>query len=121
MKQKNTERLYIASYFDENVSGQIADALARKNYDALTAKQAGMLGKSDEEQLDFAVAEQRTIITHDRQDYLKLHLRHLTQGKHHSGIIILNQRKEVGQMISGLLDLFEHTTADEIENQLRYV
>ncbi|MBI3536039.1 MAG: DUF5615 family PIN-like protein [Chloroflexi bacterium] len=115
------ERLYIVLYFDENIASQIAKALAQQNYDVLTARQAGMLGKSDDEQFHFAISEQRTLVTHDREDYLNLHSQYLTQGIEHYGLIILIERKRIGEIIARLLDLLENTTADEIKNQLRFI
>ncbi len=114
-------RLYIAFYFDENVVNQIAIRLRRKGYDALTARDAGMLGRSDREQFAFAIAEQRTIVTHNRDDFLELNSQYLTRREMHCGIVILIRRNQVGEMVTRLLELLNQTTAAETENQLRFI
>ncbi|HLE61668.1 MAG TPA: DUF5615 family PIN-like protein [Pyrinomonadaceae bacterium] len=61
-------RLFIELYLDEDVSVLIADLLQARGFVALTARDAGHLGKTDEEQLAYAVAEQKTFLTHNRID-----------------------------------------------------
>jgi len=121
IQHANTERLYIATYSDENVSNQIAIRLRHEGYDALTARDAGMLKRSDPEQFAFAIREQRTVLTHNRDDFAELHSQHLARGERHYGIVILIRRYPIGETITRLLELMDHTTALEIENQLRFV
>jgi predicted nuclease of predicted toxin-antitoxin system len=113
-------RLYIPLYFDENIASQFAYALRKDKYDVVTAREAGMLGKSDEEQLDYAVTLGRTILTHDRDDYTKLHNQYLERGQDHYGIIILIVRPQRAKMLERLLAFLNEVTADEMGNQLRF-
>jgi predicted nuclease of predicted toxin-antitoxin system len=47
------ERLFIALLLDENVDEKLGPALRHYGYDALTVREAGRRGRSDEEQLDY--------------------------------------------------------------------
>jgi hypothetical protein len=50
------ERLFIALLLDENVDEKLGPALRHYGYDALTVREAGRRGRSDEEQLDYAAS-----------------------------------------------------------------
>ncbi len=114
-------RLFISIYFDENVTLELARILTRRGFDVLTARDAGMLGRSDADQLEFAISQERAIVTHNRDDFLDLNSRYLSENKRHFGIIILRRREPVGEMLNRLLDVLNQVTADEMEDQLRFV
>lgn len=48
----------------------LAVVLRQYGYDVLAAKEANMFGKSDEEQLDFAVSNRMAIITFNIKDFV---------------------------------------------------
>ncbi len=52
-------------YADENVPFAIVKALKQRKIDVVAVKEIGLSGKSDIEQLDYAIRNRRTIITHD--------------------------------------------------------
>lgn len=45
-----------------------AKTLRERGFDALTTAEVGMLGKSDPEQLEFAAAQGRAILTYNVRD-----------------------------------------------------
>ncbi|MEW6419237.1 MAG: DUF5615 family PIN-like protein [Nitrospirota bacterium] len=53
----------IRLYLDEMIPVVLALILRQHGYDVLAAKEVNMFGKSDEEQLAFAVSNRRAIIT----------------------------------------------------------
>jgi len=55
----------IKFHLDENVSQAIADGLKRRGIDTTTTPEKNLIGKSDEEQLNFAVSQERVIFTQD--------------------------------------------------------
>src|SRR5207248_978384 len=63
-------------YLDEDVELALARPFTAAHYDVLTARDASMLGCSDEEQLSFAVREQRALLTHNIDDFTALHERY---------------------------------------------
>ena len=89
-------------YTDEHSANAIADALRRRDVDVLTTYEAGMLGASDEEQLAFATKEDRVLFT-QVDDFLRLH----AARKEHAGIAYAPQGKLLGDIVRGLILLYE--------------
>ena len=79
-----------------------------------------MLGKSDQEQLAYAAANDRCILTHNRVDYEDLHLQYAQANLIHSGIIVVPQKSPY-EIVNRVMILLDSMTADEIANQLLYV
>jgi hypothetical protein len=57
----DTSGLFIRLYLDENVFPDLAVAVRQRGFDATSAFDATMLGKSDEEQLHHAASEGRCL------------------------------------------------------------
>jgi predicted nuclease of predicted toxin-antitoxin system len=105
---------------DEDVSVVVAAVLRARGFDALTARDAGRLGRSDAEQLTAAAEAGRILLTHNRVDFERLHRDWLTVGKTHQGILIARRRTpadisaRVGRVLARL-------TLNELKGQLLYV
>ena len=56
----------IKFHLDENVSNAIADGLRRRGIDVTTTAEVNLISASDEEQIKFALAEERVIFTQDK-------------------------------------------------------
>lgn len=112
--------LYIHLYFDEDVSVGIVENLQTRGFDVLSARDAGALGKTDDEQMLYAVSERRAVVTHNRVDFEKQHVKFLESGMNHYGIIVAKRRKDV-EVVNKLLALLDAVTAEEMKNQLRYI
>ena len=112
--------LFIAIYLDEDVHVLVAPLLRQRNCRAITARDAGQLGKSDPEQLDYASIHGMTIVTHNRGDFEALHRRYLAADQTHAGILIAmdNRPYILARRILSAWDMF---TADEMRNQLLYI
>ena len=91
-----------------------------RGFRVTTTQEAGHIGSADAEQLAFATGEGKTILTHNRVDFEALARSYFEDKKHHSGIIIAVRRhpKELARRV---LTLLNSLTADEIENQIRYI
>ena len=113
--------LYIRFYYDEDVSVDIAHNLQQRGFDVLITRDALRLTYDDNDQLAFAVEQQRAIITHNRRDFEMLHQTYLDQAQLHMGIIIVKRRPNDAHIVSKLLDILNTNTADEICNTLLYV
>ena len=106
----------IKFYCDEHIRPAIAKALRNRGVDILTAQEAGMLGVPDEKHLQFAVSQKRAIFTQDT-DFLRLH----KMGIAHHGIIYARQSKPIGEIIQGLILIYQLAGEEEMENQVEFL
>ena len=113
-------RLFIELYIDEDVDVLVADLLHARGCDALTTRDARRLHATDEDQLMFAAGEQRALLTHNRADFEALHQVYRESGRHHAGILIA-VRHPAYEIVRRLLLILNAVTADEIEDQARYL
>jgi hypothetical protein len=82
-----------------------------------TTLEAGLLGASDEEHAAFALAEGRVIFTQD-QDLLRIHAARIP----HAGIAYCEQGlKSVGEIIGGLVLLWEVYEPEEMMDRVEYL
>ena len=107
-------------YLDEMIPLDLALILRQYGYNVLTAKDAGMLGKSDSEQLEFSTSEGRAIITYNIADFMRLHKECLKQNRKHKGIIVSPEIK-ISVLIKLSLRLLAVISNGEIDNQLRFL
>ncbi|MFA4828847.1 MAG: DUF5615 family PIN-like protein [Thermodesulfovibrionales bacterium] len=110
----------IRLYLDEMIPVDLILILKQYNYDILSAKDAGMLGKSDLEQLAFAVSQNRAILTFNIGDFTGLHKSWLIENKSHKGIIVSPEIK-ITELIKLTLKLLAVTGDSGIDNQLRFL
>ena len=73
-------------YSNENFPVPVVEALRRLGHDVLTTHEAGKSGQAipDEDVLDFAIEENRAVLTLNRKHFVRLHQK---EPKHH-GIIV---------------------------------
>jgi hypothetical protein len=107
-------------YLDEDVSVVLGKILAGRGFDVLTARDAGMLRKSDEEQLIFAIAHSRVVLTHNRRHFEELHLRFIGRQLEHSGIIVA-VRRDIYETARRLGLLLHAVSIDFFRSQILYV
>ena len=107
-------------YLDEDVSVILAKVLSGRGFDVLTAKDADMLRKSDEEQLLFGTKHSRAVLTHNRRHFEKLHSDFVQKQLEHSGIVIAGRRDvyEVARRVAVLLHAMPGSL---FLNQLLYI
>lgn len=106
-------------YTDEDVSALVATLLRSRGLDVTTVPEHLTLGRTDAQQLEFAISMDRCILTHNRVDFERLHIQYMEDNRHHSGIIVVPQKNayEVAQRIGILVSAL---AAEEIMNQLLY-
>ena len=83
-------------YFDEDVDARLSEALRRRGYDVETTVTADLLEASDEEQLAYAVSQQRVLVTHNIKHFPGAHAAWIKAGRGHWGIVILIGHSAVG-------------------------
>ena len=63
------KHIFIEVYLDEDVDVLVADLLRVRGFVAITTRESGNLHANDADQLAFAVAQQKTLLTHNRADF----------------------------------------------------
>jgi hypothetical protein len=80
-------------YFDEDFAdGTRYHALASAGYDVETPAQAGMLARSDRDQLRYSTAQGRLLLSHNLGHFHAIHAEVLAAGESHGGICLLRRR-----------------------------
>jgi hypothetical protein len=106
----------IRFYTDEHVSRAVIRGLRKRGVDVLTAPEAGLLGATDQQHLDKALAQGRVPFTQD-DDFLRLH----SAGTAHAGIAYTPQGTTIGDIIRGLILIHQVLDADAMKGHLEYL
>ena len=94
--------------------------LARLGHSVVTTRGRRRSKASDAEQWTAALLNGWIFLTHNRKDYEALAAEYFAAGQTHSGIIIAARRLPY-DLAGRVLDILNSVTADEMENQLRYI
>jgi len=70
-------------FLDEDVHDGLGAALRREGFDALTAREAGRKQCSDREQLEFAISQERALLSFNLVHYEALAEEYFLSGKDH--------------------------------------
>ena len=110
------EALFIRLYFDRHIMTRLAVDLRGRGYDVLTTEEAGKDTASDEEQLAFATAENRVILTFNIRDFAPLHEAWQAAGRSHAGIVVSRQlgSRQYGLLLARMLRLLNQLTAEDM-------
>ena len=111
----------IKLYLDEDAQrASLVRALRVRQYNILTCNEAQQTGIPDAEQLGFAISQQRTILTFNRGDFVRLHKDYMSNERTHSGIIVSDQL-EIGVIARRLLKLLDARSAEDMRNWLEFL
>jgi hypothetical protein len=103
-------------HLDESVTIKIAHGLRKRDRDCTTPKEAGLLGASDQQHLDYCRDEGRVLVTRDT-DFLILASENVT----HAGIIFWGSRQHFGQLIRQIDELATDRPAHQWKQAVVFV
>ena len=103
-------------YMDEQVPAAVTAGLRVRGVDVLTVQEAVMVGATDQDQLAFAARQGRVLFTHDG-DFLRLH----GAGIDHAGIAFASQQMPVGQIVRGLMLLYQVLAPADMRNHVEFL
>lgn len=107
----------ISFLLDEHIPRAVADALRRRGITVFTAADAALLGARDDEYLRQALIRSSVVVTHD-SDFLRLH----QDGHQHAGIAFAEQgTRRIGELVAGLILIYELLEANEMEGRLEFL
>lgn len=112
--------LFIELYLDEDVDVLVAELVRAYGFDVLTARDAGQLGREDEDQLAYAVSVGRAVLTHNRSDFAALAEAYYKTGREHYGMMLAFRRTPY-EIAHRLMMILNHITADEMKDQVLYL
>lgn len=112
----------IRLYLDEDtMDSDLLHALQLRDVDVITVAQAGMLSRSDEDQLQWAFVNNRVIYSFNIRDYYRLHTILIAQGESHAGMILGQQIYAIGEQMRRLLRIIAAKSAEDMENQVEFL
>ncbi len=107
----------IRYYADQHFPQPVVEGLRRRGIDVLTAQDASRCGHSDSDQLAFATANDRVILSFDT-DFLALH----HAGTAHAGIAWCPATKySIGELIQMLVLLHAVVSFDEMREHVEHL
>ncbi|MEZ2228295.1 MAG: DUF5615 family PIN-like protein [Microcoleus sp.] len=107
----------IKFHLDENVSNAIAIGLRRYEINVTTTTEAGLLGKPDELNVEFAMVEGRVIFTQDA-DFLRIN----QAGLPHNGIIYCQKNsRSIGEILRSLVLIWEYLELDDLIGRVEFI
>jgi hypothetical protein len=90
--------------------------------DVLTAAEADMINRRDEDHLVAASSSGRTLFTYNTADYCALHQRWISLKRSHAGIIVARQQHySIGEELRRIMQLISRRTAEQMQNRLEFV
>ena len=112
----------IRPYLDEDtMDSDFLTALRLRNVDVLSTKEAQMLSRTDEEQLKWALENQRVVYSFNIRDFYRIHTSWVEQRQDHSGIILGFQNYSIGEQMRRILRIIATKSAEEMKNQVEFL
>jgi hypothetical protein len=105
---------------DEDVHSGLAHALRKRGYDVIHAQELDRKGRSDSDQLGFAIEQGRCLFTFNVKDFVILHKERAKSGQAHWGIIVSKQLP-IRETMSRLLRLLRLTDKATMKNRLEFL
>jgi hypothetical protein len=106
----------IKFFTDEHIASAVVQGLRQRGVEVLSIPEAKMLGESDANILAKATAESFVVFTQD-DDFLRLH----TSGIHHTGIVYAAQYTSIGEIIRGLMLIYEILEPEDMVNHVEFL
>ncbi len=110
----------IRLYIDEDLSDRIAVALRSKGFDVISAHEVNMRGKSDKEQLEYAIQHNRVILTRNIKHFINLQNEYHRKGLSHNGLLVTDYLP-LKELIRRLTKFLNEKNLSDIDNNLDWL
>jgi len=107
-------------FLDEDVHSGLAHALRRRGYDVIHAQELDRKGRSDLDQLLFAIQQERCLFSFNVKDFAILHNKYMKSQQEHWGIIVSKQLP-FRATISRLLNLLQRASKESMKRNIEFL
>ena len=107
-------------FLDEDMHAVLSTLLRKRGFDVAHAQEMDRKGITDEDQLAFAAAQKRCLISFNVKDFARLHNEYVVAGKEHWGIV-LSKQIPVGEVLRRVLAALGNQSRDSIRNRLIFL
>jgi predicted RNA methylase len=113
----------IRLYFDEDaMQTDVVKGPRARGVDVVTAQEAQMRGRSDEEQLRYATEHGRVIYSFNTRHFMALNTSFMEQGLSHTGIVLTARKRwPIGEQLRRLSILIKDVSAEEMVNRVEFL
>ena len=80
-------------YLNEHLSPRLSEQLRQHGFDVTSTLESQMGEADDDEQLAYAVSEQRALVTFNHKDFAARHERYVAEGKEHWALSSQRKRR----------------------------
>jgi hypothetical protein len=110
-------------YIDEDaIHGALVVALRSRDVTVITASDAGLMKKSDDEHLAYASEQGCVLYTFNVSDFYRLHTEWTNFGREHAGMILApQQRYSVGEQLRRILRIRASASTRSIRNRVEFL
>lgn len=96
--------------------------LRARNVDILTAAEADMINRDDQDHLAVAATSGRVLYSYNVADYCILHQSWMSEKRFHAGIVLApQQRYSGGEELRRLMRLVSTVSAEEMRNRIEFL
>ena len=104
------------------MDGDFVRGLRSRGIDVITAADAGMIRRKDEEHLSFAAMQGRALYSFNVGDFHQIHAEWTSTGRRHAGIILAQQKRySTGEQIRRLVRLIGSLTDEAMKNREEFL
>jgi Domain of unknown function (DUF5615) len=104
------------------MDSDLVRGLRTRGLDVLTAVDAGMIRRRDEDHLSLAAEQRRALYSFNVADYHQIHTSWVTAGRQHSGIILSQQKRySTGEQIRRLVHLIGSISSESMANRTEFL
>jgi len=105
---------------DEDVRPILGEILRHRGYDVIHVLELERTGKTDAEQLQYAISQQRAILTHNVRDFIILDRQYRQNGKEHFGILLSDQIP-MRELLQRSLRFLGRRAAEDVKNNIGWL
>jgi len=110
-------------YLDEDAMRKaLVFGLRARNVDVLTAAEAQMINRDDQDHLAVAATSGRVLYSFNIADYCIFHQSWMSEKRFHAGIVLApQQRYSAGEELRRLMRLISTVSAEEMRNRIEFL